>query len=806
MRLKSFKTNTFAGIREQEIEFKDGINILLGPNEAGKSTLVEAIFATLFKNAKLRLNRSADLDFKERFMPYPDGEYINGRVEFIIDEDLYRLEKEWSNDYRSELTRPDGQKLVGEKQVSKEMDALLDLGAAAYGNIVFARQREIKEAVAKITSDKEIINTVSSFLRRAVMELEGISIESLRSSLAEKIDRLTKRWDLNENRPENPNRDLNNPYQVGCGLIYEAYIASGQQKRKLEKARELEENYATTGSKLRELKKSREEIISEIKRLSELESDIYRRDKIRPELERLQEKVVDLKEVNQLWPVKENELARKESELKEINERLISLREERQLAKKKVKACQAADLLEKIDEITERINNEKANKTELKEITASQIEKLESFEKVINRNQAALEAATLLGNLSQAATEVTITRGVTEPEKIIAGDEFKAQGYLRVETDQLDLEIQSGEIDFPSLKEEMNVAQTKRKTLLEQLSVDDIATAKLVQKKYASLESEIKNLTAQKDQLLNGSDYSELKEQAAMKAGLKKVREQEQLEDIIDQFQDQKTDLTGEVKSLQDQLSSWSKKYESKDQIFDLIIDIRAELKNYQKELKNLQQLPSEFDSTKEFMHKLQDLRSTKDEMEEKYRITHKQLIEINAELPDESTEEIEKKYLQLEKELQRYQKKAKNLMRINEVVVEKLAEMDENSFAPLVNSFSNYLTKLTAGHYELGNVDASFELMIADQNKQLPVDSRYLSYGTYDSAALALRFALLDQLYQENKGFLVLDDCLVNLDPERRKKAVELIKQFANKHQVIFTTCSPATAEELAGKIINLV
>ncbi|HCS09976.1 MAG TPA: hypothetical protein DIV40_00840, partial [Clostridiales bacterium] len=39
----------FAGIKDVSVEFKDGLNVILGSNESGKSTLVEGIHSVLFK-------------------------------------------------------------------------------------------------------------------------------------------------------------------------------------------------------------------------------------------------------------------------------------------------------------------------------------------------------------------------------------------------------------------------------------------------------------------------------------------------------------------------------------------------------------------------------------------------------------------------------------------------------------------------------------------------------------------------------------------------------------------------------------
>lgn len=79
------------------------------------------------------------------------------------------------------------------------------------------------------------------------------------------------------------------------------------------------------------------------------------------------------------------------------------------------------------------------------------------------------------------------------------------------------------------------------------------------------------------------------------------------------------------------------------------------------------------------------------------------------------------------------------------------------------------------------------------------------LSYGTYDAAALALRFAIFDNLFSNYGGFIILDDCLVNLDPRRRKNAIDLINQYQKKYQIIYTTCDPERAAEFEANIINI-
>ena len=75
-----------------------------------------------------------------------------------------------------------------------------------------------------------------------------------------------------------------------------------------------------------------------------------------------------------------------------------------------------------------------------------------------------------------------------------------------------------------------------------------------------------------------------------------------------------------------------------------------------------------------------------------------------------------------------------------------------------------------------------------------------YLSQGTKKIILLAFRLALLKYYFQNEPGVIVLDDILLDMDPGRRAGAAKLLAMFAEKNQVIFTTCDPAIAELLGG------
>jgi exonuclease SbcC len=63
----------------------------------------------------------------------------------------------------------------------------------------------------------------------------------------------------------------------------------------------------------------------------------------------------------------------------------------------------------------------------------------------------------------------------------------------------------------------------------------------------------------------------------------------------------------------------------------------------------------------------------------------------------------------------------------------------------------------------------------------------------------------MAEHLLQDRKGFMIMDDPLVSLDPERRKAAAEVLRDFAGKFQLIVTTCDPNTAGLLGGNLIEI-
>ncbi len=73
----------------------------------------------------------------------------------------------------------------------------------------------------------------------------------------------------------------------------------------------------------------------------------------------------------------------------------------------------------------------------------------------------------------------------------------------------------------------------------------------------------------------------------------------------------------------------------------------------------------------------------------------------------------------------------------------------------------------------------------------------RVLSQGTVEQLYLCMRLGLIDQLGEVGRGIpVMMDDVLVNFDPERAIGAAAAIADVATRRQVVLMTCHPSTAE----------
>ena len=110
----------------------------------------------------------------------------------------------------------------------------------------------------------------------------------------------------------------------------------------------------------------------------------------------------------------------------------------------------------------------------------------------------------------------------------------------------------------------------------------------------------------------------------------------------------------------------------------------------------------------------------------------------------------------------------------------------------------AEYLSRITGGRYDAVAVSRDFSVTARLTGDAEQRSSLYLSAGAADALYIALRLAIVDlTLPEEEPCPIVLDDALAYVDGERRARVMELLREIAEKRQVILFTCSDTLTEE---------
>jgi uncharacterized protein YhaN len=125
-----------------------------------------------------------------------------------------------------------------------------------------------------------------------------------------------------------------------------------------------------------------------------------------------------------------------------------------------------------------------------------------------------------------------------------------------------------------------------------------------------------------------------------------------------------------------------------------------------------------------------------------------------------------------------------------------------EQSRQPAVlREASRIFASVTAGRYVRITQDEQGEgLVVLERDDRVRRVGAELSRGTLEQLYLSLRLGLAADFARRGTSLpMVLDDVLVNFDPERARAMARTLGAFAREHQLLFFTCHPSMRDLLA-------
>lgn len=805
MIIRSIRLQPFAGTADRTFNFNAGLNVVLGPNESGKSTLVNALKAVLFTDVNL-----TTVKFKSQmgsYLPIGGGDTIHVAAEILFNEETYRLEKHWGATKSARLSLDGGEFYTSAEEITRKMNLLLGLNRGTYENILIIRQASLSETIKTIEEEAEASESIQQILRNSRFKMDGVSVPRLRKLTEDRVYEYFSRWDRNAGKPEGM-RDYGNEWKKDVGKILDAYY----------KFRKAEDHY----NRAVKFEEQLDQIVTKIKNVSEelacLEKyvvlykpaydDASKRSNLELQRTIISGSIRELVEVQKAWPRIDVELEYLRKNRDELQTSLSQLEEEERNAEKYESQKIVREKYARAKRIFDEYISEKEKVNNLQRVTRQDLEELEANSKTLEQLKIKFEAQKLKLKISaDRELKVSLTEGLGSPKEIQLKEngeyENTASGSVCIKAGDLTISVQSGNADVQKLISQLETSRRNYESLLLKFSVANEAELKLKADIYKERFDTAKVMADNLKRELGDQTYMDLETRFNALEEISAQRPAAVIMKEIADVRDKFTAVKMKIQEKESQIKLWQQKYQSEDELSRQHAAKKIEEMKIDEEIAKLRAFPKEYDTMEAFVCEFERKNARYSAAREELSDLRVEKANCEKDEPGASAEELRYEVIEARGIFERVKKEGESYLLINEELNRLLAELDRDTFEPLKKEVSSLLQKLTIDKYSSLSMNEVVPEGIRLNGSTIPVE--LLSAGTKDILALAVRLGMANFYLNGRQGFVVMDDPLVNLDPRRQRVAVECIRQVAEKKQVIVLTCHPSHAELFGTGIISL-
>jgi len=811
MKLKSIELKPFAGISNKKVDFYPGLTVILGPNEAGKSTLLNALKSVLFTEVELTKVRFDKL--MKEYMPVKGGDTIRVSLEFQAEGKDYFLEKIWKPGNRkgsSILKSPDQGEFTIDGEVSRLIGELLPAHQGTVNNILLTWQSALDKTMDILhDEDVNIRPDLGAILRSSIMETDGVSVEKLRSRLDREYEDYFQHWDIEKGAPEN-GRGINNPYKKGVGKILKAYYEKEGIEKDYKETCKVEIEIDEINKKIQDEESKQKKIKDKLNQYKGIKSQIQDRQQIDNDLRTIDHETEEIKKISKEWPIKENWLLNEVDPIvSKMEEKKEKLEKEEDESRQNQENKEFRKLFKNLHKLHKKIEDAENELSKIKKVTEEDIELLKNKKQEVKNLENEIKASKLTISFFAKNQQVLTLKDISEKEETLAlgqGEKIEKtfQGKLILEHEDWKMEVQAGEGEIDRLICEKEEKTKEVEDEFKRLGVDTFEKAQSINREYERLKNEVEYAKRSFIEELGEERYEELEEKYKQLGKEKQVRPLEKISVDQVRLELELEDLQKKKKEGVGQIKDWKEKYGSHNEMISLLGGKQHRQDELKKKLENLAVLPEDFNDYKSFYDYIDRLNDNDRNIQEEISGLHEQKITIESQKPDQSSEELNVQLGESEQNFQRIVLDGKAVGHIKEKAIDLLEKMDIKTYEGFQNKFVKYFIHMSGKSFSRVEMEQDLPgKLIKDDGSELSYN--LLSFGTKDTFSLALRLTMAEYFLRDKSGFLILDDPLVDMDSGRQALAAEQINEFAKTKQVIFLTCHPQTAEMLNGEYIKM-
>jgi len=764
MKLNKIYISAFGGLKDFTLELHDGLNVIYGNNEDGKSTVAAFIKAMFYGTGRNTKNLADSIRLK--YTPW-DNSAMGGRIFFEHDSKKYCLEREFrksdSTD-RVTLTNLDS---------GKEVDIGDNIGQQFFGMSAAAFERSLFIGNGDFIKDDAAAGEINGKLSNiALTGSEDISFKKVEKNILDTRNKIISK----NGKSGSYNEDL------------QALESLGQRLEKSQNDARLKAQLNDKAQqKLAELEQTTKEY-QKLKTIVSREQDIKNREKLADFLETKR----SLDDLNRSLTLPDGT---------QINENFTS-KIEFTLGKYNT----AFERCNQINQDITRINDTISLQNTSPETTKQQIDELTKEAELVSQEKKTFEIkeeelASRLNALNQQAQEMQNKKAAFNPLLLIISIVLAACGgataffispiiaavVIGIAAVLLALSFIIRPVDkskiaaLQSALAHLNnqLAETKAAKNLMQERVNDITARINTLNSVLQTDSSIKQQRL--DDLAQKKDALQAEQEKASVA-------KDEVISLLSAFGD-----IDSIESAQEKLTELKQKTEQQKEIKLRLKTASQYLGNidYDEAQQKLDALSKEtdenidFDSVKAKFEATGDKISTlKDEITA--IVTEIKTSFRHTENPEELKREI--KTLQEKVNSKKAFCEAADIAR--SVLEESFYELRRGYGSELEKATHDIFARLTNGKYKSVSVTDTLDLSVEKADVFGTRELEYLSLGTTHQAYLSLRLAITTLISDGSTLPIFLDDSLSQYDDTRAERAIAFLKDFCADGQGVLFTC----------------
>ncbi len=767
MRIKALETRNFGRLPDGRIEFGSGLTVVNGPNEAGKSFTIKAIYAGLFDEAASRTEE------RESWRKWGGNGPFEVTLELELGDGLIRLRRDLDR-RKAVLTKADGTEVTDKKTVGKLVGEMLGLPslksfqATACVLQDSVRAIDVKDAglkqllegqlagagaatdalLTKLNSERNKIRPVRAKGLLGELEEQRKLHQSSLQALREKLDLLV----ANKRELEAINAQL-----VDKGEEFEdldkAYKGARQYREADSACDGASTLFGEAEGNLKKWKAAQEGADAARRRVAE----------IAPRLQGLAAQVdLEAALADQAgWNTRVAAWEQSSAEIEKLEKEILDIAQ--------------------VDEAELRRANNLASEIDAQERTL--------FEQLF---QVKVEPEKGVAFTIQIDGEML--EGSEGTAHHLATVEFPGTGVIRMEN------VTAG---VPELAAKLEELQAEHAGILRKYGVADISTLDGMFRAYSETAGYLETERRRRAEALAGLGPEQLQAEAgqsaerarAARAAVEALGPVFVSEDDLKMARENRDSLVREEAELKEtiagheailgHLGAEDALASKRDEALGALAIARSKreaVAMYECDLTQYAKIERQHEAMAVRLAELRDLRGQLN-----YRVEDKAIGEEDVAAAEERLAEVQGKIDRLE-----HRRRVLDIIH-TQITAARRATIGQFSEG-LQLRMGEILARITDGRYNRVAIDGDLGVSIYSPEKDAYLDmkdDRSLSGGTRDQVFLAARIALLELIAGETHPPLIMDDTFCSFDDMGRKeRAFEMLAALAERNQILYFTC----------------